>query len=64
MEDLTLPPDLEDAVQANPEARHNWPLYSVSLRRGFLYRLAGAKRPQTRAKHLHDIVQIVARNMS
>jgi len=64
VEDLTIPPDLARAIKANPEARRHWLSYSPSRRKGVLYRLAGAKRPETRARYLKQIIEIMARNLS
>ena len=64
IEELTVPPDLEKAIKANPDASRNWMSYSASRRKGVLYRLAGVKRPDTRARCLHDIIENMARNMS
>jgi uncharacterized protein YdeI (YjbR/CyaY-like superfamily) len=64
VEEGGVPPDLEKAIAANPEASRNWVSYSASRRKGVLYRLAGAKRPETRAKYLQEIVENMARNMS
>jgi uncharacterized protein YdeI (YjbR/CyaY-like superfamily) len=64
VEILSVPPDLEKAIKANPEASRYWVSYSASRRKGVLYRLAGAKRPETRAKYLQEIVENMARNLS
>ena len=64
VEELTIPPDLEKAIKANPDASRNWVSYSPSRRKGVLYRLAGAKRPETRARYLQEIVANMARNLS
>ena len=64
VEELTIPPDLEKAIKANPDASRNWVSYSASRRKGVLYRLAGAKRPDTRARYLQDIIENMARNLS
>jgi hypothetical protein len=64
VEKLTIPPDLEKAIRANPDASRNWVSYSASRRKGVLYRLAGAKRPETRARYLQDIIENMARNLS
>jgi uncharacterized protein YdeI (YjbR/CyaY-like superfamily) len=64
VEELTIPPDLEKAIKANPDASRNWVSYSASRRKGVLYRLAGAKRPDTRARYLREIIENMARNMS
>jgi uncharacterized protein YdeI (YjbR/CyaY-like superfamily) len=64
VEALTIPPDLEKAMKANPDASRNWMSYSASRRKGVLYRLASAKRPDTRARYLQDIIENMARNLS
>ena len=64
VERLTIPRDLEAAIKANPDARRNWVSYSPSRRKGVLYRLAGAKRPETRARYLQQIIDNMARNLS
>jgi uncharacterized protein YdeI (YjbR/CyaY-like superfamily) len=64
VEELVIPPDLEKAIKANPDASRYWVSYSASRRRGVLYRLAGAKRPETRARYLQDIIENMARNLS
>jgi uncharacterized protein YdeI (YjbR/CyaY-like superfamily) len=63
-EELIIPPDLENAIKANLDASRNWVSYSASRRKGVLYRLAGAKRPDTRARYLQDIIENMARNLS
>ena len=64
VEQLIIPPDLEKAIEASPEARRHWESYSASRRKGVLYRLSGAKRPETGARYLQDIIQNMARNLS
>jgi len=64
VEEMSIPLDLEKAINANPDARRYWVSYSTSRRKGVLYRLAGAKRPDTRARYLQDIIQNMARNLS
>jgi len=64
VEELTIPPDLAKAIKANPEARRHWDSYTPSRRKGVLYRLAGAKRPETRARYLREIIEHMARNLS
>jgi uncharacterized protein YdeI (YjbR/CyaY-like superfamily) len=64
VEDLTIPPDLKNAIEANPDASRNWVSYSPSRRKGVLYRLAGARRPETRARYLQDIIENMASNLS
>jgi len=64
VEALTIPPDLEEAIKANPDASRYWVSYSPSRRKGVLYRLAGAKRPETRARYLQSIIENMASNLS
>jgi uncharacterized protein YdeI (YjbR/CyaY-like superfamily) len=64
VEELTIPPDLKKAIKANPEASRNWASYSASRRKGVLYRLAGAKRPETRARYLQEIIENMVRDLS
>ena len=63
-EQLIVPPDLERAIKANPGASRNWASYTDSRRKGVLYRLAGAKRPETRAKYLQQIIENMSRHLS
>ena len=64
VEELKIPPDLAKAIKANPDAGRQWASYSPSRRKAVLYRLAGAKRPETRARYLLDIINNMARNLS
>ena len=61
---LTMPPELKKAIDANAAARRNWPAYTPGMRKGFLYMVASAKRPETRAARIAQIVDMVARNVS
>ena len=64
VEDLVIPPDLAKAFESNAAARRHWESYTPSRRKGVLYRLAGAKRPETRARYLRDILENMVRNLS
>jgi len=59
-ETLTLPPELRKAIDANPSAKKNWPTYTESQRKMFLYSIHGAKRPETRAKRVARVIEIVS----
>jgi uncharacterized protein YdeI (YjbR/CyaY-like superfamily) len=59
-ETLTMPADLKKAIDANAAAKKNWPTYTESQRKMFLYRVNGAKRPDTRAKRIARIIEIVS----
>jgi len=59
-ESLTIPPELKKALNANPSAKKNWPTYTESQRKMFLYSVTGAKRPETRAKRIERVIDIVS----
>lgn len=61
---LTIPPELQRALDGDAAARANWPTYSESARKAFLYSLNNLKRPETRARRVAEIVDIVARKVS
>jgi uncharacterized protein YdeI (YjbR/CyaY-like superfamily) len=63
-EQLIVPPELARAIRADPNARTHWPAYSASARKTFLYVLNSAKRPETRARRIQAIVDVVSRNVS
>lgn len=53
---ITAPPELQTALDKSKAAARNWLSYSPSCRKQFLYWLAGAKRPETRAARIGEIV--------
>src|SRR5262249_27401145 len=53
---VTVPSELQTALDANKTAAKNWPAYSPSCRKQFLFWLAGAKRAETRAARIKEIV--------
>jgi uncharacterized protein YdeI (YjbR/CyaY-like superfamily) len=63
-EKLTIPPELQRAFEANPDAKKNWPTYTVSAQRGFLRMVNGAKRPETREKYVKRVIDLVASKVS
>jgi uncharacterized protein YdeI (YjbR/CyaY-like superfamily) len=64
VEQLQAPADLVKAINANRAAKKNWPSYPPGLKKIFFYRLNSAKRPETRAKRIAGIVDIIARNLT
>ena len=62
-ESLTLPAELKKALNANAAAKKNWPTYTESQRKMFLYRVHGAKRPETRAERVARVIEIVSSGM-
>jgi uncharacterized protein YdeI (YjbR/CyaY-like superfamily) len=59
-----MPADLRKALDANAAAAKNWLAYSPGMQKAFLYRIADAKRPETRAARIAQTVDMVARKMS
>jgi uncharacterized protein YdeI (YjbR/CyaY-like superfamily) len=62
VEDLVVPDDLADAMDASPPARSNWDAFPPSARRVMLGWMVQARRPETRAKRIADIAARAARN--
>jgi uncharacterized protein YdeI (YjbR/CyaY-like superfamily) len=62
-EALDVPPELKKALNANAAAKKNWPTYTESQRKAFL-RMVDAKRPETRARRVAQVVDIVGRKVS
>jgi uncharacterized protein YdeI (YjbR/CyaY-like superfamily) len=59
-EALKVPAELKAAIDANLAAKKNWPTYTESQRKMFLYMVNGAKRPETRARRVRRIIEIVS----
>lgn len=59
-EALKVPPELKRAIGANLAAKKNWPAYTESQRKMFLYMVNGAKRPETRARRVARVIEIVS----
>lgn len=62
-ETLTMPAELKKALNANASAKQNWPTYTESQRKMFLYMVNGAKRPETRATRVARVIEIVSKKM-
>ena len=60
---LLIPSDLQAEFDNNPLAFQNWEAFSRSARRGILEWLLNAKRPETRAKRVEEIVSLAAKNI-
>jgi uncharacterized protein YdeI (YjbR/CyaY-like superfamily) len=61
---LTIPADLRRALAAEGLALGNFRGYPASLRKGMLYWLSSAKRPETRARRLAKLVAYAAAHAS
>jgi uncharacterized protein YdeI (YjbR/CyaY-like superfamily) len=64
VEALEVPPDLVAALAADPLAKASFHAFSPSHRKQWLYWLADAKRPETRARRLAQIVATVVEKAS
>ncbi|WP_308796768.1 YdeI/OmpD-associated family protein [Agromyces silvae] len=53
-------PDFQAALDANPEASAFWATLSRSKRWPFLFRVMGAKRPETRARRIQQFIEMLA----
>jgi uncharacterized protein YdeI (YjbR/CyaY-like superfamily) len=58
VEALEMPADLESALAVHPEARRYFEAFAPSTRRGLLYWVTSAKRPETRARRIEETVRL------
>ena len=54
------PPDLEAALAAAPAAHGHWAAWAPSHRRTYVYWILDAKRPDTRARRVSEVVRRAA----
>lgn len=59
---LEIPPDLAEALDRARNARRHFDAFPPSARRAYLYWVASAKRPETRAKRVRAVVDLASRN--
>lgn len=64
IEAQTMPEDLVQALAANPTARQNFEAFSDSSRKQILWHIKSAKRAETRAKRIEQIVEAAAQNIN
>lgn len=57
VEALVLPDDLQQSLLKNKVAKKNFETFSPSSKRGILEWIKNAKRPENRAKRIHDTIQ-------
>jgi uncharacterized protein YdeI (YjbR/CyaY-like superfamily) len=60
---LEIPPDLDQALAANPAARRFFDAFPRSVKRGILEWIATAKRSETRARRVKETVTLAAENV-
>ena len=63
IDELAMPEDLAAALAANPAAEQYWQGFSASVKKGILYFIASAKRPETRAKRIARTVELAEQNI-
>jgi uncharacterized protein YdeI (YjbR/CyaY-like superfamily) len=63
-EALTMPPELKKALNGNASAKKNWPTYTVSQQKAFLRMLHDAKTPETRAKRIARVLDVVSKRIT
>ena len=63
IENLEIPPDLQQALRANPIADQHFQAFPRSVKRGILEWIATAKRPETRAKRIDETARLAAENI-
>ena len=56
-----VPPDLQAALDAQPEARTFFAQLNAANRYAVLWRVQTAKRPETRARRIETLVAMLAR---
>jgi uncharacterized protein YdeI (YjbR/CyaY-like superfamily) len=56
VEALAVPPELEAALAAHPAAARGFAALAPSARKGYLHWIAQAKRPETRARRVAEVV--------
>jgi len=62
IESLEVPDDLAAALAAEPKADRQFALFSPSARKAYLYWVGGAKRPETRARRIAEVVALALKN--
>jgi len=56
-----VPPDLTNALGANPRAQAMFQKLTAANRYSILYRIGSAKKPETRARRIEKFVEMLAR---
>jgi uncharacterized protein YdeI (YjbR/CyaY-like superfamily) len=63
VDSLTVPPDMQEGLDANPAAAAHWAGFPPSARRGILEWILNAKKPETRRKRIKETVALAERNI-
>ncbi len=62
IEALTIPIDLQQALEANATANCNFQAFNNSLKKNILFWIDSAKRPETRLKRIEQTIISAAQN--
>jgi uncharacterized protein YdeI (YjbR/CyaY-like superfamily) len=63
VENITIPNDLQMALDNNPTALTYWDSFSRSAKRGILEWILNAKKPETRQKRIDETVRLASENI-
>lgn len=63
VEELIVPKDLQKALDANTKASEHYHNFSKTYRKSYLYWLNQAKRPETRANRIAEIIKYCEQNI-
>ncbi|WP_223034954.1 YdeI/OmpD-associated family protein [Hanstruepera marina] len=63
VENEIIPQDLQEAFDKNSKAFENYQNFAPSYRKGYLYWINQAKRPETRKKRISEIISYCVKNM-
>jgi uncharacterized protein YdeI (YjbR/CyaY-like superfamily) len=63
VEALTVPEELANRLEASPNAKKNFEAFSRSVKKMYLHWLNSAKRPETRAARLTEVMLCVEENL-
>ena len=63
VENLVVPEDLQEAFNANNSAFQNFNAFSKTYKKGYLYWLNQAKREETRARRINEIIKFCEKNI-
>lgn len=56
---ITVPSELQFALEANDRAREIWSSWTAGKRRGFCYRVDSAKMPETRERRVDEVIKLL-----
>lgn len=56
---VTLPIELQDALEANDTAREAWNGWTAGKRRGWCHRVDSARMPETRERRVEEVIDLL-----